>query len=506
MNDPVQRPRLHVGLAGATRNACVALAADRRIVGICEQERITRARGAGFNPTGLPDEVLDELLGRYGATRRDVTTFSVAEDLPRAGEIEFTRLDPHFAQACAAYFASPYDSATIIVCDREAPHLSLWDGRDTGITRIAWPWEGTSFAGIYSECAEALGFTGGGHEQRMEAMARLDPTHRDGRADRLFTLADSSRLQVAHEWQAAVADWAREARHPAEKSGAAAALQARVGDLLLEFLRAVKRRIPQRGQLCVSGSLFANSHFNALLRSCGVFEDVFVPVNPGRGGLAVGAVLHASGGTRQPVTPFLGPSYSAEEIKATLDNCKLTYQWASESDIVGMVLQALQKGRLVALFDGPMEWGPRALGARSILANPFVPYVLDNLNQFLKRRDMWRGYALSGLEADVREHFEGPARSPYMECDFVPRDRSRFRHILPGPSAHIRVQTVGSDAPCRFRTLLQAFGDAVGAGLLVNTSFNGTREPIVCSPSDAVRVFFGSGLDLLVLGDFIVSK
>jgi carbamoyltransferase len=153
-----------------------------------------------------------------------------------------------------------------------------------------------------------------------------------------------------------------------------------------------------------------------------------------------------------------------------------------------------------------MEWGPRALGARSILANPFSPYVLDNLNVFLKQRETWRGYALSGTAAAVQEYFSGPQRSPYMECDFLPRDRERFRHVLPGAEASVRVHTSESSALPRFEMLLQAFGAASGAPILVNTSFNGFQEPIVCSPRDAIRVFFGTGVDVLVLGQFVLAK
>ena len=153
-----------------------------------------------------------------------------------------------------------------------------------------------------------------------------------------------------------------------------------------------------------------------------------------------------------------------------------------------------------------MEWGPRALGARSILASPFCPYVLDNLNQFLKQRDPRRGYALSGLDASIREHFEGPDASPFMECDYAPKDRKQFGYILPGPTANVRVHTVGSDAPPRFRALLHAFGEETGIPILVNTSFNGFREPMVCSPRDAVRVFYGTGIDVLAVGQFVISK
>src|SRR5262249_32704521 len=149
-------------------------------------------------------------------------------------------------------------------------------------------------------------------------------------------------------------------------------------------------------------------------------------------------------------------------IKATLDNCKLRYQWVGESEATAIAVDALQKGQLVGWFENAMEWGPRALGGRSILANPFSQYVLENLNRFLKKREAWRGYALSGLDEAVRCYFDGPTASTFMECDYVPRDRRMFRYVLPGPNAAVRLQTVGSEAPLRFRELLRAFGERTG--------------------------------------------
>lgn len=493
---------LWLGLGGATRNACVALCTREKILGICEHERVTRVRGAGFDPTGLPDETIDELLRRSGRQRREVTAYALAEAVQSPEGIRVVRLDHHFTHACAAFLPSPFDSATIVICDHEAPQISVWDGNGSTVTRLEWPWQGPGFAEVYSQCARALGFAAGGHEQRMEAMARVNPTGRDHRVTELFSL-DVDRLRLATNWQASIEGWT--AAGP-DASGLSAALQSRIGDLLIEFLGEVRRRAPSRGRLCVGGSLFYNSDFNTRVKLSAAFEEVFVPINPGNAGLSVGAAMHASEHVRQPVTPFLGPSYRPEEVKATLDNCKLTYAWASESDTIAIVVKALQQGRLVAWFDGPMEWGPRALGARSILANPFAPYVLNNLNQFLKQRDTWRGYALSGLDAAIRQHFKGPESAPFMECDYEPIDRERFRHILPGPHATVRVHTVGSEALPRFHALLQAFGDAVGIPIVVNTSFNGFREPIVCSPRDAVRVFFGTGIDTVVFGQFVISK
>jgi len=495
---------LWAGIASGRRNACVALCTPDQVLGICEQERITRVPGAGVNSSGLPDEALDELLSRAGRGRRDLAGFALAEHGAGPARPDTLRIDHHFAHACAAFLPSRFDAARIVICDHEAPHVSVWDGRGTSVTRVEWPWHGIGFAELYSQCADVLGFSGAGGEQRMEALARLDPSARDERIERLFGLADD-RLVIAPDWQARVESWIG-AGAPRERLAAiASALESRIGDLLVAFIRRIAADSPAR-RLCVGGSVFYHSDFNSRVKLSGAFDEVFVPINPGNAGLALGTAMHANPDVRRPVGPFLGPSYTAEEIKPTLDNCKLTYDWASESETVGRAVDALKKGQLVAWFDGGMEWGPRALGARSILANPFSPYMLENLNRFLKHRDPWRGYAVSVLESAAAEHFDGPRDSPFMECDYTPKDRRRFSHVLPGEQAALRVQTVGQDALPRFRSLLRAFGEAVGIPVLVNTSFNGFREPIVCTPRDAIRVFYGTGVDMLVFPQFVIRK
>jgi carbamoyltransferase len=273
----------------------------------------------------------------------------------------------------------------------------------------------------------------------------------------------------------------------------------------MEFVEPVRARTGSPN-LCLAGDFFYHSSINTLVKRSSRFEQVFVPVDPGNAGLSVGNVLQTGGGGPRPVSPFLGPSYSTQETKDTLDNCKLQYEWQSDEQTIATAVEALRRHTIVGWFDGAMEWGPRALGARCILANPFAPFVLENLNRFLKRRESWRGYAISGLEEAVAVHCDGPTGTPFMDGDYRPRDPERFAHVLPAPGAAIRVQTVGREAPPKFRRLLAAFGEATGYPFLVNTSFNGFREPIVCSPRDAVRVFYGSGLDVLVLDQFVLRK
>jgi carbamoyltransferase len=173
--------------------------------------------------------------------------------------------------------------------------------------------------------------------------------------------------------------------------------------------------------------------------------------------------------------------------------------------LIDACVRDLLAGRLVGWFQGRMEWAHRALGNRSILASPLSPYVLDNLNTFLKQRERYRAYGLSVCEEEVDVYFDGPRRSRWMEYEYRMKDRARFSHVLPPGASTLRVQTIDR-RPSLFRELHGAFGAASGAAVLVNTSFNGFSEPIVCSPRDAIRVFYGTGLDVLVIGQFVVRK
>jgi carbamoyltransferase len=495
---------LTAGVAGLSHYGSIALSSGRQVLGACEQQRVTRVRAAGCNHTGLPDEALDTMLERLGYTRRDVARYATADgdrDMLDGKMVE--RLDHHMAHACASYLSSPFSHATIVVCDQESPKVSVWTGRGAEVKPYDWSWQGPGFADVYSACAATFGFGSNGGAQRLDALARLKPDHRDDRVTALFS-GDESSLRLENGWQARLEALVRGSGGVPACAGLAAAVQSRIGELFTAWLAAVHRRIGG-DQLCLGGSFFYHSSVNTLAKQSG-FAEVFVPVDPGNPGLAVGAAMHSAGSDPQALSPFLGPAYTATEIKATLDNCKLQYDWHPPESVVEIAVRALQRGTLVAWYEGAMEWGPRALGARSILASPFSPYVLENLNGFLKHREPWRGYALSALGHTVAAHFDGPARAPFMECDYRPRDRKTFRDVLPTPEATIRVQSVHDQAPPRFKKLLDAFGAATGYPCLVNTSFNGFHEPIVCSPRDAVRVFYGSGIDMLVLDQFILTK
>jgi carbamoyltransferase len=494
---------LTVGLGGREQHTCTALVVDQQLLGACEQERATRVRAAGPNRTGLPDEALDLLLERKGLKRDDIACFASAEtfSLPVESRDRFD-VEHHLGHAAASYLTSAWDTAATIVLDLEGPGLSVWAGKGAALSPHEWPWRGPGLAALYSAAANSLGFHGSDQGQRFDAVARLMPDVRDDRVDRLVALEEDG-IRTAPGWLATLETLRGGATVASPQCQAlASSVQGRFGELLIGVLDRVRRETGQR-RVCLAGSLFYSSFLSSLAKRSGIFDEVFVPVNPGNAGLAAGTALLSTGAAPRTVSPFIGPAFSAQE---TLDNCKLQYDWVSEGEVIDRSVAALSRGHLVGWFDGAMEWGPRALGARSILASPFSEYVLENLNRFLKHRVPWRSYALSGLTDDVARLFDGPDSSPYMECDYRTRDPELLRHVLPHPHGALRVQTVGREALPRFTTLLQAFKQATGHGILVNTSFNGFSEPIVCNARDAVRVFYGTGLDMLVIDRFVLAK
>jgi carbamoyltransferase len=500
-----------LGISGATRNACAAVCVNGQVLAASEQERLTRIRRVGLQPRSLPVEAVDEVLALAGCGRDDVAAYVVAEPQARLpAALPTIAFDHHEGHAATAFLTSPFERAAVLVCDSQSDReLSVWTGAEGRLTDRQWPWRGPAFATLYSACAEVFGFARHGEEHRFEALAHLGRTGPAGQLDRLFRYADG-RLVVEADWRSGlrgmIENERRRSRSPAVET--ASALQRRLGEILLEVVADIRAAVDVE-TLCLGGGLFYNTCFTTLIRRAGIFEDVFVPINPGNAGLAIGtALMVARRNGHSPsaacVSPFLGPEYDAEAIKATLDGCKLSYSVVSEAEAVDAAVDALTRGQLVGWFQGRMEWGHRALGHRSILADPRSPYVLDNLNSFLRKRERSRPFGISVCEDTAPALLCGPPASRFMEYQYSPRD-DRLRHVIPAGASSLRVQTVAPDAG-PFWTLHRRMEQATGIGALVNTSFNGFHEPIVCSPRDAIRVFYGTGLDALIIGRFILRK
>ena len=194
-----------LGLGGASRHACAALCAGQELVAACEQERITRVRAAGVNASGLPDEVVDFLLERRGLRRSQVNRVAAGQGVEIASpSADLIRFEHHLGHAAASYLTSPFESATIVVCDHQVPETSVWLAEGARISRVEWPWRGPGFASLYSACADVLGFKAA-RRLHLEALARLQPDVRAEPLSGMFRYAGDS-LEMLPDWQARVAE------------------------------------------------------------------------------------------------------------------------------------------------------------------------------------------------------------------------------------------------------------------------------------------------------------
>jgi carbamoyltransferase len=202
---------------------------------------------------------------------------------------------------------------------------------------------------------------------------------------------------------------------------------------------------------------------------------------------------------------YLGPEFSGHELEAVLRTYKLSA--TRVPDVERQVARLLAEGNIVGWFQGRMEFGPRALGNRSILADARQPEMKDRVNECVKFREGWRPFAPSCLEEAASDYFEGCRDAAFMTLTFnVPGARRAEIPAVTHIDNTARVQTVNRDSNPRYWTLINEFAKLTGTPVIMNTSFNLRGEPIVCTPKDAIRTFYSSGLDFLVLGDFVIAK
>jgi len=500
---------LYLGIARARLGPAAALIdAQRGLVAAVEENRLTRARQVATS--SWPELAIGELLGFLQRTPRDITNVALVSDEHHGGwnvEVDSTPIDAHQAHASYAFRSSPFDEALVLVCEVHRPRgWSAWRYRADGDSAQSVGEELGAFplARTYGLLTEALGLQPTRDEHLVEAMARAGGDSQPQIAKLIRVTDDGIAVnpRFVDEIRSAVSG----SDSAQLKKDIAASVQRRLGDGLATLLKQLAVLNPGATNLCLSGGLFFNTYFTTIADSSAAFQRVHVPPHPGRNGTALGAALLACRDNGSPVgSPYLGPEYSDPQIKEALENCKLSYDLRREDRLMDDVLHALSRGRLVGWFHGRLEWGPRALGHRSVLADPFAEHTLDNLNGFLKRRPSYRSYGVSVPRANVNELFDGPDASPFMQFEYRPRDPDKFRTILPPGVETVRVHTVDESEP-RFLRLLQAWGEKTGTPVLVNTSFNGFHEPLVCSPRDAIRVFYGTGLDVLALEDFFLRK
>ncbi len=439
-------------------------------------------------------------------------------------------LDHHLCHAASTFLVSPFERAAILVVDgaseAHTSMLAMGEGTDIRVlSRIALP---HSLGQFYAAMTAYLGFRPDHDEYIVMGLAaygepRFAQMFRNHilrlLPDGLFHL--NTRLLDFHLARVGIfTPGLRELLGPNRLAGeeltsrhrdVAASLQVVLEEALLHMGRHLKR-LTKADHLCLAGGVAYNCMANSRIRRELEFREVYVQPAAGDAGTALGAALWLSArrgrmSERQVMRDaYLGPQYSEEECRQVLEGAGLAWQALPDQALCERVAAELAAGRLVFWFHGRMEWGPRALGNRSLLADPRREDMRELINAKVKLREPFRPFAPSVLEERAAEFFEAPGPSPFML--FTTKVRSSAKGVIPAV-VHVdgtsRIQTVDRDSNPKFRRVLQAFDRLTGVPMLLNTSFN-VNEPIVCSPAEAVRCFLRTRVDFLVLENLLVRR
>jgi carbamoyltransferase len=291
----------------------------------------------------------------------------------------------------------------------------------------------------------------------------------------------------------------------------AASAQLVLEETLLHIGRHLKQ-LTGEDNLCLAGGVAYNCVANSRLKGELGFKQVFVQPAAGDSGAALGAALwlanrRGAAVRREPMThAYLGPSFSEEECRRALERAGLSARRFSDEALCERTAEELANGRLVLWFQDRMEWGPRALGNRSLLADPRREDVRELINAKVKFRESFRPFAPAVLEERASDYFDVSGPSPFMQ--FTCRVLPSAKGVLPAVT-HVdgtaRIQTVDRQSNPKFRMLLEAFGRQTGVPVLLNTSFN-VQEPIVCTPDEAIACFLRTRVDRLALGNLLVGR
>jgi carbamoyltransferase len=422
-------------------------------------------------------------------------------------------VDHHYCHAASAFYPSPYEEAAVFTVDGrgERATTTYGHGRGTRIEPLGQVEMPHSLGMIYEHVTEYLGFLHSSDEYKVMALASYGkPTYMDFFDKTIQYLGEGQYCFEPYNLE--------ETFGPRRKKGEpftqlhydlAHSLQLALEKTVLK-IAAWLHEATGSENLVMAGGVALNCVMNARLRDQGPFKNIWVQPAAGDAGTAMGAALATDckerGGRGQYSMEhaFLGPDYSEAEIEEFLRWSKLPYRRAG--DLAEDTADLLADDKIIGWFQGRMEFGPRALGARSILASPLKAEMQDRLNE-IKDREDFRPVAPVVLEEEAGNWFKNGGYSPFMlfifdvfddKADKIPA----VRHV----DGTARIQTINRSQNEPYYDLIKAFQQRTGVPVLVNTSFNTRGEPIVCSPRDAIECFWTSPLDALVIGPFILEK
>jgi len=462
----------------------------------------------------------------------------------------------HLSHAASAYYPSPFDSAAVLTIDGvgewTTTSLAIGKGSDLKVVKeIHFP---HSLGLLYSAFTYYTGFKVNSGEYKIMGLAPYGkPVYADLIRENLITVAEDGSFQLDISYF----DYATGLTMTNKKFDAlfggpprkseteltqremdlAASVQKVTEDIILELVRGIANDTGE-SNLCLAGGVALNCVANGILLREKIFDNIWIQPAAGDAGGAIGAALSTwyihHNKDRSPTKErdemkgaFLGPSFNDAEIEAELIACGANFKKLSEEEIIEDVASALADGKAVGWMQGRMEFGPRALGGRSIIADPRSPVMQKQLNLKVKYRESFRPFAPSVLREDVGEWFEHDIDSPYMllVADVQKEKRRSMtkeqealfgidklnvpRSSVPAIT-HVdysaRIQTVHADTNPKYHAVISKFKEKTGCPLVVNTSFNVRGEPIICTSIDAFKCFMGTEMDVLAVGNYLLYK
>ena len=512
-----------------------------------------------FSPKGytsfakaMPLWIKDKLFQKSALIKELKSTLS--KDINWRERLLFS--EHHLSHAASAYFPSPFESAAVLTLDGvgEWTTTSLAIGKRSNLKVIKEIHFPHSLGLLYSAFTYYTGFKVNSGEYKVMGLAPYgDPRYADLIIEKLITIAEDGSFQLDMSYF----DYATGLTMTNKKFDAlfggpprkpeteltqremdlAASIQKVTEDIVVELAQGIAKETGERN-LCLAGGVALNCVVNGILLRRKIFDNIWIQPAAGDAGGALGAALStwylhhrkervASRERDAMKGAYLGPEFTDAEIEAELTACGATFKKLSEDKLIDTVATALAGEKAVGWMQGRMEFGPRALGGRSIIADPRSPIMQKQLNLKVKYRESFRPFAPSVLREDVSEWFEHEADSPYMllvadvredkRRSMTNEEKALFgidklnvpRSSVPAIT-HVdysaRIQTVHADTNPRYHAVISKFKEKTGCPIVVNTSFNVRGEPIICTPTDAFRCFMGTEMDVLSIGSYILYK
>lgn len=552
-----------LGISCFMSDAAAAILKDGELIAAAEEERFTRKKHDG----NFPKNAIDFCLKKADITYKDLDyvgfyfkpwynfhkrLFQVFLHMPDSLRIgtsqggvwlkmlmikkyvrehfnikgkppfKFIHVEHHLAHAASSFFVSPFEEAAILTMDESGEYTSIMFSYGVGnkIKKLRSIGHPHSVGSMYKYVTRYLGFPKVGEEGKVMGLA---PYGRPGISlDRLIAKRGLDKFCLNMKYfiyyqgvskrflkdfgPPRIPELAIEKKH----EDMAYALQRLTEDIALGFAGYLSDKTKSKN-ICLGGGVALNCVMNGRILAESSFKNIYVQPAASDAGGAIGAAFYiynnVLGNKRTFVmrNTFVGPSYTEDEIKRFLDSVGAKYEY--RSDITKVTAQLISDGKIVGWFHGGMEFGPRALGARSILADARRKDMKDIVNKRVKHREPFRPFAPSVLKEDAHLYFENVVDSPFMLLTFQVKEN--MRDVIPAIT-HVdnsaRVQTVDKEVCPKYWDLINNFKQITGVGVVLDTSFNVRGEPMVCSPEDAYCCYIKTELDCLVLENFLLRK